>query len=136
MLFPLLLLVLVLESSVTTIPLTFITLIVYTIKDRDEKILLIAFIAGLVLDILTLNTLGITSLIFVLFLSLVLLYEKKLEITSIYYLVLFSFGGSLIYSFLKHFDNPILIAIVSSLIAVLIFKTAVSINSNKQWQAK
>ncbi|HBB76463.1 MAG: hypothetical protein A2186_04515 [Candidatus Levybacteria bacterium RIFOXYA1_FULL_41_10] len=129
-----LLLALLIEGSATTLPLTFIVLIVYTILKRDERILIVGFIVGLILDILTLNTLGITSLFFVLFLSLVLLYEKKLEITSIYYLVLFSFSGALVNSYLKHSDNLLLISTLSAFIAVLIFKTAVSINSKSQWQ--
>ena len=134
MFFLFLLLALLIEGSATTLPLTFIVLIVYTILKRDERILIVGFIVGLILDILTLNTLGITSLFFVLFLSLVLLYEKKLEITSIYYLVLFSFSGALVNSYLKHSDNLLLISTLSAFIAVLIFKTAVSINSKSQWQ--
>lgn len=124
---------LMLESSVTTLPLTFITLVVFTVLWRDEKILLAGFVAGLLLDIMTISTLGISSLFFTIFLSLVLLYEKKLEITSIYYLVLFSFMGSLIYSYLKHFDSPLFLSLAAALIAVLIFKTAVFINSNNRW---
>src|SRR3989344_5938217 len=115
-----LLLALLIEGSATTLPLTFIVLIVYTILKRDERILIVGFIVGLILDILTL--------------SLVLLYEKKLEITSIYYLVLFSFSGALVNSYLKHSDNLLLISTLSAFIAVLIFKTAVSINSKSQWQ--
>lgn len=87
----------ILESSVTTLPFVLLFLIFYTVFTRSESVFLAAFIAGLVLDILLLRPIGVTSIFFLTIVFLILLYEKKFEIGTIYFVMIATFASSLIY---------------------------------------
>jgi len=69
-----------LEGTVTTLPLTLVCLLCLTIYKREGIVFLIAFLAGLLLDILRVNMVGESSLFFVVFVFLILLYQRKYEI--------------------------------------------------------
>jgi len=56
-----------------------------------------AFLTGAVLDILLLNPLGKTSLFLVVFLFIILLYDKKFDIQTFPFVFLASFIGSFVY---------------------------------------
>jgi cell shape-determining protein MreD len=119
----LLLLALVLEVSVTTIPFIFLVLLCLTVMLRVNWLFLLAFIFGLLFDLLSFKTLGISSSFFVAFLFLVLLYQSKFEITTGYFVFISSFIGSLLFFFLQGYTNAIILqTVLSAFIGLLLFK--------------
>ena len=62
---------LVLESTLTTIPLVLVVLLLMAVFKKSNLVFGLAFLAGLVLDLLALRNLGYTSLFLIIFLGLV-----------------------------------------------------------------
>lgn len=121
-LFFLLILSLILESSVTTLPLVFVALLVFTLTNKKNYVFLLAFIVGIIFDALSFRLLGLSSIYLTLALFLVLIYQSKFEIMSINFVLISSFVGSLGFLlFLGLGDNILFQAIFSSLIAVVLF---------------
>lgn len=111
-----------LEASVTTLPLVFLTLLCFSILTRKEWIFVIAFIAGVVLDALSFRLLGESSLYFIGCIFLVFLYQRKFEIATKHFVFISSFVGSLGFLLLFSYGNLIILqAISSAIIGTLIF---------------
>ncbi|MCL5970265.1 MAG: DUF687 domain-containing protein [Patescibacteria group bacterium] len=117
-------------GSFTTIPVVLGVLLVWYIFSSKGRwafgpgwIFFAAFTTGLLLDFMLMREAGITSLIFVSFLFLVNLYEKKFEIKTANFILLFSFFGSLVYLEIYRQNYILQQSIINSLIAVLLFKT-------------
>lgn len=110
-----------LESSVTTLPLVFLTLLCLAVLTSKEWIFVIAFIAGVLLDALSFRALGQSSLYFILYIFLVFLYERKFEISTKYFIFIASFLGSFGFLIIFSYNNLILQSLMSSIIGVLIF---------------
>ena len=110
-----------LESSITTLPLVFLTLLCFAVLTRKEWIFVIAFIAGLALDALSFRLLGQSSLYFILYIFLVFLYERKFEISTKYFIFIASFLGSFGFLIIFSYNNVVLQSLISSIIGVLIF---------------
>jgi cell shape-determining protein MreD len=125
----LLLLALVLEISITTIPFVFLVLLCLTVVLRENWLFLLAFIFGLLFDLLSFKTLGVSGVFLTAFMFLVLLYQSKFEITTGYFVLIASFVGSLLFLLLQGYTQVILIqALVSSIIALLLFKSIQKFN--------
>src|SRR5258706_10781636 len=86
-----------LEGTVTTLPLVLIYLLCLTIWKRDAVVFPIAFVGGLLLDILVVRAIGVSSLFFVIFVFLALLYQRKYEINSYPFVAFASFLGSIVF---------------------------------------
>jgi len=110
-----------LESSVTTLPLVFLTVLCLAVLTSKEWIFVIAFIAGVLLDALFFRALGQSSLYFILYIFLVFLYERKFEISTKYFIFIASFLGSFGFLIIFSYNNLILQSLMSSIIGVLIF---------------
>lgn len=111
-----------LQASVTTLPLVILFFLNAAVVTKKTWIFPIAFLTGLVLDILLLNPMGKTSLFLVIFLFIVLLYDKKFDIQTFPFVFLSSFIGSLIYFIvILHIPNIFTQAIVSAVISTLSF---------------
>lgn len=116
-------LAIILEASITTLPFLFLVLLSLTVLFRSNIVFLYAFSFGLLIDLLTLRPLGQTSAILVFLLFLVLLYQRKFEIDTSYFVLAASFFGSLGFLLLVGYTNSlILITFSSALIGLLIFK--------------
>jgi cell shape-determining protein MreD len=112
-----------LEVSVTTIPVIFLVLLCLTVILRANWLFVLAFVFGLLFDLLSFKTLGISSAFLTAFLFLVLLYQSKFEITTGYFVFTTSFVGSLLFLLLQGYSNAIILqAILSSIIGLLLFK--------------
>ena len=121
--FVLLTIALILEASLTTIPFVFLSLLCLLVVSRGNWLFIFAFAFGLILDLVTFKTLGISSAFLVVFLFLVLLYQSKFEIATNAFVFFASFLGSFAYLWLLGYnDNIILQAVASSIIALLLFK--------------
>lgn len=75
-----------LEGSVTTLPLTLLLLIVLYCLTRADWIFIAAFVAGIILDVFLIRPLGVSSIFFLSTLLLIFLYQRKFEITSMYFM--------------------------------------------------
>ena len=109
--------ILVLEGTVTTIPLVFIFMLCLTVIKKAEWLFPLALFSGIILDILTVRTIGLTSTILIISIFLILLYERKYEIDTIPFVFFASFLGSFI--FMQLVGHPSIIEpFISSVLAV------------------
>lgn len=114
---------LILEASLTTIPFVFLGLLVLMVLARANWLFLLAFIFGVLLDLVGFKTPGTSSLFFLIILFLILLYQSKFEIATNAFILAVSFLGSFGYLFLLGYhQNLLLQAVVSSIIGLLLFK--------------
>src|ERR1700722_19662289 len=109
------------EGTVTALPLVLICLICMTIVLRDSFIFLLAFLAGILLDAFALRTLGGTSIFLLSVVFIILLYQRKYEINTYPFVLMASFVGSLLYLMIFGYNGAMLLAFVSTIIAVLLF---------------
>lgn len=116
-----LLLFLWLESTLTTIPLFLIAVSIMLIFYKQIWILGLGFFGGLILDITVLRPLGSTSIFLIVWLFLILLYERKYEINSYPFVLAMSFTGSIAFLLIFNYPNAALQAIMNSIIAVILF---------------
>lgn len=110
-----------LESTVSTLPLTLLVILFGAIKTRKNEIFLLAFLSGLFLDILTIRTPSLSGLYFVVFVFVIFLYQKKFEIESIPFISSVSFLGGLGYLILIGAKSPIIQALITAFIMSLSF---------------
>src|SRR3989344_7918039 len=125
----LILILALLQTSVTTLPLVMLFFLNAAVVAKKTWIFPIAFLTGAVLDVLLLNPLGTTSLFLVIFLFIILLYDKKFDIQTFPFVFLASFIGSLIYFIIiSHIPNIFTQAIISAVISTLSFWILVVFN--------
>lgn len=110
-------LLVIIEGSVTTLPLTLIFLLFLTVVKRQEWIFLLAFVAGILLDVFAFHPLGISSFYFVVFIFLLLLYQRKYETATMPFIGIAAFFGSCAYLFVTGQSAVFLQAIISTIIA-------------------
>jgi len=96
-----LLVAIVLESTITTLPLVLLIILFLSVINKKKEVFVIAFFAGLLLDVLSFGRIGLSSLYFTIFVFLIFLYQRKFEIETLYFVAIFSFLGSFIYLFLE-----------------------------------
>lgn len=123
--FILVLLALFLEGSVTTIPLVFLCLLVLYIIHRRAWVIAATFFLGFFLDFFLVRSVGQTSVVLLLLLSLVFLYERKFEIVTPAFTFITACLGSFLYSIIFHTSSGFPVSIFSGLVAVcllMIFK--------------
>ena len=77
-----LLLALLSEVSLTTIPFIFLVLLCLMVVFKGNWLFAAALVFGLLFDLLSFKTVGFSSSLLVVFLFLVLLYQSKFEITT------------------------------------------------------
>jgi hypothetical protein len=117
----LLLFSIILEGTITALPLVLICLICMTIVLRDSSIFLLAFLAGILLDAFALRSLGGTSIFLLFMVFLILLYQRKYEINTYPFVLIASFVGSFLYLMIFGYNEALLFAFVSTVVAVLLF---------------
>lgn len=111
----------IVEGSVWALPVLIAFLLPFIVIKKEPWVFPIAFVAGLLLDTLTLGVVGLRSLFFILLLFVVLLYERKFEVQTIPFVFFSSFLGSLLYLYLFGYDLVFPQAVVGSIVAVMFF---------------
>ena len=104
-----------------TLPLPLLLLLTAAVVVKKTWIFPIALLTGLLLDIFLLNPLGKTSLFFVIFIFIILLYDKKFDIQTFHFVFLASFIGSLTYFIAFQVSNILTQALISAIITTLLF---------------
>ncbi len=117
----LLLIAIILEGSLTTLPLVLICLLCLTIIKRDAFGFLIAFIAGLLLDTFALRPLGWTSVFLLIFVLLILLYQRKYEIYSYQFVMTAAFLGAALFLWVFGYNDVWLQAGIAAFIGLGLF---------------
>lgn len=118
-----------LQGSVTTLPLVILFFLIAAVVTKKNWIFPSAFLVGIALDVFLLNPVGKTSLFLIVFLFVVLLYDKKFDIQTFPFVFLASFIGSLIYFItVSHTSNIFTQAILSGIISTFSFWIVVILN--------
>lgn len=110
------------ESTLIQIPILLSVLLFLTLIYENPASLLIAFLAGVILDILMVRSIGSSSLFFLLYFFLVIQYGRKFEIKSNLSVFIFSLIGGGIYAFIFNYDNFIFQAVVTAVFSVLLYR--------------
>lgn len=116
-----LIITILLESTIITLPLTLILILFAAIVFRKNQIFALAFFSGLALDFLTFRNIGWSSLFFVTLVFIVFLYQKKFEIETLHFIFIMSAIGSFGYLLIQGISHPIPQAIISCFVLVLSF---------------
>ncbi len=112
---------LILESSITTIPLIVPVLVVSTVILRDYAVFLFAFVFGILLDILSFNTVGIASVFFSFLVFLILIYERKFEINTPSFIAFSTLLSSFLFLIFFQRGNLIIQPLISTVIGIILF---------------
>jgi hypothetical protein len=109
-------------GAIATFPFALISLLSLTILFRRSWVFPLAFSTGLFLDISQVRPLGASSIFFIVFIFMLFLYARKFEIQTMPFVIFSSFLGSLGYLLVFSYNHVFEQALLSSLIAVLLFK--------------
>lgn len=101
------LIALFLESSIFSIPFLLMGLLLLFVFTKKPSVFFVAFICGILLDSMLLRMIGSTSIFYLLFLLIVLLYDRKFEVISLPFVLALSVVGNILYAI--YFDTPSLI---------------------------
>lgn len=115
-------LLIVVLSSLTTVPFSIAALVVATVLFKKFWVFFAAFLLGLLLDLFGLRPLGYTSLMLVVFMFIIGLYERKFEAQTITFVFVATFLGSLVYLNIFGYQQILLQSLLNSSFAILLFK--------------
>lgn len=110
-----------LEGTITTLPLVLVGLLCLTIMKREPMIFVVAFLSGLILDLLTVHPVGLSSLYFIVFVFLIFLYQRKYEINSYQFVGVLAFIGSFVFLSIFGGGNLFFQSLISAIIAIILF---------------
>lgn len=120
----------ILQASYTSIPLLPGVLLLLYLFKRAEWVFVFALVLGVLLDIVLVRKIGISSLFFIGFLTIISIYERKLEIYTKEFVGIVSFLGGVGYLLILGENNVLFQAGLGSLVSVLLFLCV------KRWFAK
>lgn len=131
-LFLLIFLSIVLQISITTIPIVLDVILIFYILSRKSLAFLLAFASGFFLDIASVRIVGQSSIFLVTFLFIISLYERKFEIVSTCFVLFSSFVGSLLFLKIFGYDYIFQQALISAIFSTLLFKGVKHFNKDKE----
>lgn len=121
-----------LQTAFFSLPCVLLILILLTILIKELWLFPVAFGMGLLLDIMLFHTVGISSIFFVIILGIIFLYDRKFEVQSIPFVIVFSFVAALCFGFIFQTGNGFLSALISSLFSGGIFWTIALISKGEK----
>lgn len=127
----LLIIALLLESSVTTVSLLIPIIVVATVLLKDSVVFLLAFIFGILLDILAFKMVGVSSMFLTFLVFLILMYERKFEIQTPSFIIFSTFISSFIFLLIFQRGNVFFQSIISTLIGFILFEALRRVNFQK-----
>lgn len=110
-----------LQSTLVTWPLVLVAIIVFFVLTGRISIFGIACLIGIITDLVTFQSLGVSSIYFVLMCGVIFLYQRKYEIRSPVFVFLSTFFFSFFYGVLLIRNASIQSALITSCIALGIF---------------
>lgn len=112
-------------SFLTTTPLSVGLLAISTVLFKKSRVFFLALGLGLFLDLISIRTLGYTSLILIIFVFLIRLYERKFETQTTLFVFISTFLGSLVYLKIFNYQQIFLQSLINSFLAILFFKFSI-----------
>jgi cell shape-determining protein MreD len=109
------------EGSFIHLPLTLVFLLLMYIFTKSIDMFLVAFLAGLVLDTITVERIGISSLFFIIMIFLTSLYSRKYEIQTLAYVFIMGFIGAFLYILSIEQEVQMLYALTTASVGVMFF---------------
>lgn len=122
----LLIIAVLLEGSVTTIPLTINSIIILYVITRSNFLFGLASILGIFLDLMSVRTVGISSLLFFLLFFLIIIYERKFEIQTTPFIFFSSFIATSIMFITNYHYFFILQVLSTAILTTFVFKIVYS----------
>lgn len=119
------------QGTVTSIPLVLVTLLCLIIVRPDSYAFAAAFIAGIFLDVFALRQVGISSIFLLLFVFLILLYQRKYEIYSYPFVIAASSIGSVVFLSVFGYGNVLGHALLATFFAFALFSCIKFLSANK-----
>lgn len=105
----------------TTLPLVLVVLLAFGLAQKSSVVFLAAFVYGIILDIFLLHLIGESAMFFLCALFLAFLYQKKLDVSSIYFMFIYCTFTCLIYLFIFRVNYVIWQTLGSSVIGLFCF---------------
>lgn len=115
----------ILEATITILPVLLCLLVVISIHEKSNKIFVLAFISGIVLDVMRVDPIGLRSMFYAVLLFLIFLYERKFETSNPVFVFFASIIGSIGYLLLFQYQ-VVLPAILGGVFATILFYIAKS----------
>ncbi|MCX6783188.1 MAG: hypothetical protein NTZ20_04345 [Candidatus Levybacteria bacterium] len=109
------------EAMFFQIPITLILLLLLFIFYKETWVFLLALISGIIIDIILVKTIGLTSIAYLSFLFIIILYEKKFEISSRAFIGYFCFFASIVICLILGYSNIIMTSVISSFIGMILY---------------
>ncbi len=109
------------QAAFISIPLYLAILIPAVVIYKKSWVFILATISGFFLDTLTFKLIGITSIILIMFLFLIMLYQKKFEIVNLPFVACITFISSFIYLLIFRYHYIFFASVVNSAVAVIFF---------------
>lgn len=119
---PFIVLSLILQGSLVSFPLVFISLTLIAIKKKENYIFALAFVLGLILDSFYFKPLGATSIFFLVFLFAIFTYERKFEIDNPFFIFISSFLGGMCLFLIFGDSNILLKSLITAIFTVFLFQ--------------
>lgn len=120
-----------LEITITSMPLLLLVFLFFWLATRDPIIFVFAFVVGIFFDLQSVGTIGVSSLFFVLFLGVIVLYERKFEIETFPFVFASSAIGSCLFLLLLGYHHVLEQSLLTGLIAVALFWGLITFNTKK-----
>lgn len=120
-----------LETTFLSLPLVLLSLILLGVLFREEWIFPVAFVMGILLDMLSFHTLGMSSIFFVVMLGIIFLYQRKYEIQSIQFVTISTFLAALSYGFIFSSTYVLGQAVVLGILAGGVFWLSLALSVGK-----
>lgn len=117
-----LILLIIAASAITTIPLSVALLAVTAVLLKKSRVFFLAFGLGLFADLISLRPLGYASLLLIIFVFLIRLYERKFETQTMPFVFISTFLGSISYLWLFGYNNILVQSLICAVISILLFK--------------
>jgi hypothetical protein len=105
----------------TTIPFTVVFLLGFAVLKKSVFIYFLALITGIFLDSIAFRMVGITSIILILMVYIIFLYERKIEVKNRYFYGLIVLIFSYIYMVIFGYSYALLQSLVASICGFLSF---------------
>lgn len=118
----LLALTLFVEVSLTSLPFLVGVLIFLAVTYRKDWVFPAAVLVGLVFDILTLRTIGTTSIFLALLVFLIFIYENKFETETVPFVFISTFIASFIFLIFLGFSNLVAQSLIVAFLTALLFR--------------
>ena len=121
----------ILEATIFPFNLVLLAVLSWGVLRSPKSGLVWAFMAGLVLDLVTGETLGLSSLIFLLVIGLLNLYKTKFKAANLIYLLPFTFFSACLFNLLKDEPFNIFNVIITTILLLLVWPVAILLGGQK-----